>query len=107
MPRTEGKSLFDMDIAIGGGPRVLGSVIGCAKSCSEFKDKKTENFTKPVEKLSVHAKISPQNVYHAYTIGFQTNLYFLSRTTPDMQPALEKTEGIVTSSLFTAITGEK
>ena len=32
---------------------------------------------------------------------------FLSRTTPDFQPALEKTEGILSSSLITAITGRK
>ena len=89
------------------GSRVLGSVIGSAKSCSDFKDKKTENFIKLVEKLLGLTKIFPHNVYHAYTRGVQTKLSFLSRTTPDFQPALEKTEGIVSSSLITAITGRK
>ena len=87
------------------GCRVLGSVIGSESTCREYKNEKLAENTKLVQKLAVHAKKSPQNVYHAFTKGVQNRLSFLSRTTPETTAIFHATETIVKERVIPALTG--
>ena len=85
---------------------MLGSTIGSKAACDEFREKVTTEYQHQVEKLSIHARKSPQNVYHAFTQGIQNKLSFLSRTTPDMGPFLQETEKTISEKLLPALTGK-
>ena len=79
-----------IDMEIVPGHRVLGSTIGSEAACNEFRENVTTEYQHKVAKPATHARKSPQNVYHAFTQGIQNKLSFLSRTTPDMEPFLQK-----------------
>ena len=93
------------DVEIVDGHRVLGSVIGSESACEKFRDHKQSEYNQIVEKLSKHAKISPQNVLHCFTKGLQNKVTFLSRTTPNFIENLEETERKIKENLIPAITG--
>ena len=100
------KSFDSIDIEIVPGHRVLGSTIGSKAACDEFREKVTTEYQHQVEKLAIHARKSPQNLYHAFTRGIQNKLSFLSRTTPDMEPFLQETEKTISEKLLPVLTGK-
>ena len=89
------------------GHRVLGSVIGSASACHDFKTKLVSDHAKTISKLAQHAKTAPQKVYQAYTRGMQTKLSFLTRTTPDMEEYLQEPEELIGESSILSLTGKK
>ena len=103
----QAQSLFNKeDVEIVDGHRVLGSVIGSEAACDTFRSQKQSEYNQIVEKLSKHAKVSPQNVFHCYTKGLQNKVTFLSRTTPNFIGNLEETERKIKENLIPAITGK-
>ena len=52
----QAQSLFNKDVEIGDGHRVLGSVIGSEAACDKFRNYKQNEYNQIVEKLSKHAK---------------------------------------------------
>ena len=100
------KSFNSIDIEIVPGHRVLGSTIGSEAACDEFSEKVTTEYQHQVEKLAIHDRKSPQNVYHAFTHGIQNKPTFLSRTKPDIEPFLQETEITISEKLLPALTGE-
>ena len=98
------RDLFaDQDVEILKGHRVLGSVIGNDESRREFFDEKSQTYTSLLKKLSKHAKIAPQNVYKAFTNGVQHKFTFISRTTPNSEVLIDKTESIINDDLIPSI----
>ena len=93
------------DVEIVSGHRVLGSTIGSEAACNAFKEKTIKEYRDQLNKLSLHAKKSPQNVYHAFTKGIQNKLSFLCRTTPQMEPFFHETELDISEKLLPALTG--
>ena len=102
----QAKSLFNKDVEIVDGHRVLGSVIGSEAACDKFRSYKQSEYNQIVEKLSKHAKVSPQNVFHCLTQGLQNKVTFLSRTTPNFIGNLEETKRKIKENLIPAITGK-
>ena len=86
------KLFIKENVEIVDGHRVLGSVIGSESACEKFRNHKQSEYNQIVEKLSKHAKIFPQNVFHCFTKGLQNKVTFLSRTTPNFIETLEETE---------------
>ena len=80
----QAQRLFNRDVEIVDGHRVLGSVIGSDAACDKFTSHKQSEYNQIVEKLSKHAKVSPQKVFHCFTKGLQNKVTFLSRTTPNI-----------------------
>ena len=91
------------DIDIVEGHRVLGSVIGSQNECSNFLKEKKDDYAKLLNKLSKHAKTSPQAVYKCYTNGVQHKLTFISRTTPNCESLFEETEKVIKDELIPSL----
>ena len=72
----------------------------------KFRSHKQSEYNQIVEKLSKHAKVSPQNVFHCFSKGLQNKVTFLSRTTPNFIGNLEETERKIKENLIPAITGK-
>ena len=105
---NQAEKLFsNSDLEIVEEHRVLGSVIDSESSWNEYKLKKQNEFIEVVEKLSKHAKISPQNAYHCFTKGPQNKLTFLSRTTPAILENLQEAEKRFENKLIPALTGKQ
>ena len=105
---NQAEKLFNSsEIDIVKGHRVLGSVIGSETSCNEYKRQKQNEYIGVVEKLSKHAKTSPQNAYHCFAKGLQNKLTFLSRTTPAILENLQETEKLIKNKLIPALTGKQ
>ena len=105
---NQAEKLFNSsEIEIVKGHRVLGSVIGSESSCNEYKRQKQNEYIGVVEKLSKHAKTSPQNAYHCFAKGLQNKLTFLSRTTPAILENLQETEKLIKNKLIPALTGKQ
>ena len=85
----QAQSLFNKDVKIVDRHRVLGSVIGSDAACDKFRSHKQSEYNQIVEKLSKHAKVSPQNKFHCFTKGLHNEVTFLSRTTPTFIGNLE------------------
>ena len=62
------------DAEIPDGHRVLGSVIGPETACDKFRNYYQSEYNQIVEKLSKHAKIFAQNVFHQKSPK-QSNFY--------------------------------
>ena len=104
----QAEQLFNnSEIEIVEGHRVLGSVIGSESSCNEYKRKKQNEYIGVVEKLSKHAKTSPQNAYHCFNKGLQNNITFLCRTTPAIFENLQETKKLIKNKLIPALTGKQ
>ena len=98
------KQVFkDKDVEITSGHRVLGSAIGSEESCDSILQEKQVKYNNLLEKLSQHAKTSPQNVYKAFTNGVQHKLTFITRTTPNSNSILHATENVIKDKLIPSI----
>ena len=66
--------------------------------------KKTNDYTKLIQKLSNFGKSSPHAAYHCYVKGHQNKISFLSRTTPKTTDFLHHAEEIISNNLIPALT---
>ena len=93
------------EVEIVNGRLVLGSLIGSESAGDKFGNDTQSEYNQIVERLSKHANISPQNVFHFLTNGLQSKVVFHSRTTPNFVGDLEETERKIEENLIAAITG--
>ena len=84
------KVFSGLDVDVIEGHRVLGSVSGSDESCNDFLKEKLVKYSKMLEKLAKHSKVSPQIVYKSFTNGLQHKLTFIARTTPNVDSLLRE-----------------
>ena len=101
------QSLFNREnVEIGDEHRVLGSAIESESACGKFRNYKQSEYNQIVLKLSKHAKIFPQCVFHCFTIGLQNKVIILSRTIPNLIENLDETKRKAKEKLIPAMTGK-
>ena len=94
------KVFSGLDVNVIEGHRVLGSNIGSDECCNDFLKEKIVNYSKLLEMLAEHSKVSPQNVYKSFENGLQHKLTFIARTTAKADSLLKEAEQIIDENLI-------
>ena len=79
---TEHEKNSGLDVDVIEGHRVLCSVTGSDENCNNFLIEMSLNFSKLLEKLANHSKVSPQNVYKSFINILQHKMTFLPGILP-------------------------
>ena len=89
------------------GQRHLGAVIGSQQFKQTYVQKKVQEWSEEVDKLSEFAKTEPHAAYTAFTYGLKHRWTYLTRTVPGISDLMKPLEDRIRQNLIPALTNQK